>query len=110
MWASHDNPQNAWLAYQDVVNRFINEGPMVISALAAMGEMLTEAGKREALIPVLEEAARRVNRPMDMAQQFAQQSNSYQINAMLIAEYERAGRNQDAQRIRNSMGLGRKNP
>lgn len=105
MWADEGNSEYAWLAYQDVVDRFLNQGPMAVSALLAMGDMLDKEGKRQAIVPVLEKASRSVRRPPDMAQQFSQQSNYYRINLMLADEYQRQGRTQDAQRIRSMTGI-----
>ncbi|MFG0313769.1 MAG: hypothetical protein ACF8LL_06255, partial [Phycisphaerales bacterium] len=104
LWARNDNLEYAWIAYDDVVNKFINEGPMVVSALGAMRQMLQDAGKGSEIIPVLERAARRVRKPGDMSAQFAVQSNYYRIHKMLADAYEEAGRASDARRVRQELG------
>lgn len=104
LWSMNENLEFAWLAYQDVVDKFINEGPMVVTALTAMQFMLSENGKQDMIIPILENAIQRVERPRQMSSQFAVQSNFYRINMQLAEAYERAGRNQDAQRIRRMLG------
>jgi len=104
LWSMNDNQEYAWLAYQDVVDKFINDGPMVVTALAGMQSMLKEAGKDDQIIPILEAAARRVRRPGDMSTQFASQSNFYRINMMLAKAYERANRSVEAQRIKTMLG------
>lgn len=104
LWSANGNLEYAWIAYNDVVNQFINDGPMVVSALGMMEQMLAKEGKRDQIIPVLEQATRRVSKPGDMSTQFARQSNFYQIHAMLAKAYERAGRNADALRIRQQIG------
>ena len=105
MWAEHDNLEYAWIAYNDVVNKFINDGPMVVSALVMMNQMLQDQNKADQIIPYLEDAARRVKQPGNMSSQFARQSNHYRINEMLADAYEKAGRSSDAQRIRTKIGL-----
>lgn len=105
LWSMHDNQEYAWLAYQDVVDKFINDGPMVVTALAGMESMLEAAGKDDQIIPILETATRRVKRPGDMSTQFATQSNYFRIHSMLAKAYEQAGRSGDAQRIRTMLGV-----
>jgi len=87
------------------VNQFINDGPMAVSALSMMSQMLSEQGKSDQIIPVLENAARRVKQPGDMSSQFAVQSNYYKIHKMLSDAYRQAGRSADAQRVRTKIGL-----
>jgi hypothetical protein len=77
---------------------------MVVSALGMMEQMLAKEGKRDQIIPVLEQATRRVSKPGDMSTQFARQSNFYRIHDMLAKAYERAGRSADAQRTRQLIG------
>lgn len=105
LWSANNNLEYAWLAYNDVVGKFINDGPMAVSALAMMSEMLASQGNPGQIIPVLEDAARRVRQPGGMSTQFARQSNHYQIHAMLAEAYENAGRDADAQRVRTKIGL-----
>ncbi|MHA7813612.1 MAG: hypothetical protein ACX94C_09490 [Phycisphaerales bacterium] len=104
LWAENDNLEYAWIAYNDVVNQFINDGPMVVSALGMMEKMLADQGKRNQIIPVLEQATRRVHKPGDMSTQFARQSNYFRIHAMLANAYQRAGRSADSKRIRTQIG------
>ncbi len=105
LWAENENLEYAWLAYDDVVNQFINDGPMAVSALSMMSQMLSEQGKSDQIIPVLENAARRVKQPGDMSSQFAVQSNYYKIHKMLSDAYRQVGRSADAQRVRTKIGL-----
>ncbi len=105
LWSTQDNLEYAWLAYNDVVEKFINDGPMVVTALAGMQSMLEASGKEAQIIPVLEAATRRVNRPSDMSTQFATQSNFFRIHKMLADAYAKAGRSGDARRIRQQLGL-----
>lgn len=105
LWSENDNQEYAWLAYQDVVDKFINDGPMVVTALGGMKSMLDEAGKSDQIIPILEGATRRVERPGDMSTQFATQSNFFRIHMMLATAYQQAGRTGDAQRIKTMLGV-----
>jgi hypothetical protein len=105
LWIQNENLEYAWLAYSDVVDQFINDGPMVVSALDMMSQMLTDRGKGGEIVPYLERAAQRVKQPGDMSSQFARQSNYYRIHEMLAEAYATTGRDADAQRVRTKIGL-----
>ncbi len=105
LWEKNNNPEYAWIAYQDVLDNFLNDGPMVDQALSAMGKMLTKNGKRDAYLPILEETARKVRRPDDMATNFAKQSNYYKVHWRLVKELEYHNRDSDAKRIRDMIHM-----
>jgi hypothetical protein len=104
LWASNDNLDFAWRAYNDVVARYINDGPQVVNALSSMDRLLADNKKGDEMIPILEDAGRRVTRPDDMSTQFAVQSNYYRIHRMLAKAYERAGRRSEAKQVRDMLG------
>lgn len=104
LWASNDNLDYAWRAYNDVVSKFINDGPQVVNALNSMERLLVANKKGDEVIPILESATRRVARPDDMSTQFAVQSNYYRIHEMLAKAYERAGRRSEAAQVREKLG------
>ena len=104
LWAQNDNLEYAWLAYKDVVDQFINEGPMVVSALSGMRELLKASNKDAEIIPILVTATKRVKRPEDMSTQFARQSNYFRIHMMLADAYSKSGQSGEAQRIRRMLG------
>ncbi len=105
LWQSKDNPEYAWLAYNDVITKFINEGPMVNQALSSMGKLLARSGKRDEYLPVLQEAARQVDQPDRMGSQFARQSNYYKINWRLVKELEYHNRMNEASHIRKMIRM-----
>jgi len=94
----------AWRAYDDIVTSHLNDGPMAVAALDAMGTMLERAGRRAEIIPRLERALVRVERPARMAIQFASQSNHHRISVMLAREYRAAGRDADATAVMRALG------
>lgn len=105
LWDKNNNPEYAWLAYQDVLDKFLNEGPMSVLAVEAMGKLLVKNDKRDAYLKLLEDTARKVIRPEDMGTNFATQSNYYQINRLLVLELEHQHRTGDAKRIRNLINM-----
>tara|TARA_R110002072_G_scaffold42064_12_gene118172 strand:- start:124720 stop:126621 length:1902 start_codon:yes stop_codon:yes gene_type:complete len=103
LWEENGKPDMAWTAYQDVLNNFLNDGPMCVNALRAMNNLLRANNKQKDFLPLLETTLRSIQQPDDMAEAFASQSNFYKVSQMLITEYERHKRPQDAQRIRRSI-------
>jgi len=105
LWQSNDNPEYAWIAFNDVIIKFINEGPMVIEALSSMGKLLEQSDKRNNYLPMLLEAARKVDQPGSMGTQFARQSNYYKIHWKLVKEFEYHNQLAEADRIRKMIGM-----
>ena len=95
----------AWRMYEDVSKRYVNNGPMVLDALNLMSQMLEDAGRREEIIPYLQDAARRVQRPPSMGSAFATQSNFYQIQSTLAMELTHAGRREESTAVLRSIGF-----
>ncbi len=95
----------AWRMYEDVSKRYINNGPMVLEALSQMALMLEVAGRRAEIIPYLQDAARRVQRPPAMGSAFASQSNYYQIQSSLAMELSQAGRGEESAAVLRSIGF-----
>ncbi|MDF1808140.1 MAG: hypothetical protein P1U42_00435 [Phycisphaerales bacterium] len=105
LWDNNDNPEYAWIAYQDVLDKFLNEGPMSVLAIQSLGNLLIKNDKRSAYLKLLEDTARKVLRPQDMGTNFAKQSNFYQINRLLVLEMEHHNRDQDAKRLRDMIDM-----
>ncbi|MBL4698586.1 MAG: hypothetical protein JKX70_07115 [Phycisphaerales bacterium] len=105
LWQSNDNPEYAWIAYNDVITNFINEGPMVNQALSSMGKLLIESDKRDDYLTILLDAARRVDTPNQMGSNFARQSNYYKINWRLVKELEYHDQLAQASRIRKLINM-----
>lgn len=95
----------AWWRYEAVSKDLINDGPMVVDALARMQTMLESRGKRSEIIPWLEDAATRVKRPQSMAAAFARQSNYFQIHVLLGMELDAAGRSRESHAVFESIGV-----
>lgn len=105
MWEGAGRRDHAWAAYEDVVTRFLNDGPMSVAALQAMRALLEANGKRGEMLGYLEDAARRVRSPEQAGDQFRTQSNHYRIHAMLAEELVWHGRQREADRVRTRARL-----
>jgi hypothetical protein len=105
LWEKNSKPEMAWIAYQDILDQFLNDGPMSVNALGAMRELLKANDKRPAFLQILQDTARQVNRPDDMGSNFARQSNFYKINRLLVLELEYNRRAQEAVQLRRMINM-----
>lgn len=105
VWERNKRPDLAWAAYEDILKNYINDGPMCVAALRSMRRLLDESGKRAAFLATVQDAARKVKQPGQMAGAFASQSNHYKIHAMLAEELDRAGRSAEAAQVRQRAGI-----
>ncbi len=105
---SAGKPELAWAAYTNIVDNFLNDGPMGVEALRAMERLLESQGKRGAILPYLQAAAQKVKRPRNMSAQFASQSNYYKIQIMYANELRRSGNNAQADQIFRELGVDAK--
>ncbi|MCL4209545.1 MAG: hypothetical protein HRU76_00275 [Phycisphaeraceae bacterium] len=100
MWEKRGEVNRAGDCYLDVIRRYANAGPFVITALAKAEKLLRDSN-RAAEVPALYAAAwQSIQRPEDMAGQFAVQSNWYRVGMLYAGKLEEAGQNQMAAQVR----------
>jgi len=100
MWAKAGDIDAAGQCYLDVIGRYANAGPFVITALRRAEDLLREAGRVSEVVALYEDTWARIRRPEDMAGQFAMQSNWYRVGMGYAAKLEEAGRDADSQQVR----------
>jgi hypothetical protein len=105
LWDRNERPDLSWIAYEEVVKNFLNDGPMCVQALREMRRLLQKNGKADSFLRYVEDAAKRVKAPGTMAGEFQTQSNHYKIHAMLADELDGAGRSGEAAKIREKVGI-----
>jgi hypothetical protein len=104
LWENNDNNEYAWIAYKDVIDQFINEGPMVNEALRSIGKILSRNGKRDAYLGVLQEASKRVLQPKRKTRSY-RYTNYYLVHQRLAKEFEYRGMKTEAQKIRKLINM-----
>lgn len=95
---------NAWIAYDEVLNRFANQGPFIAEALAKQEAMLTAAGKTRDIAPMYERVWARIDRPQASASQFLRGSTWYRVGSMYARALARVGDDPAAARVRGVLG------
>lgn len=105
MWEKEGDYARAWECYQDVIARYPNTSSQAVDAAAACRRLLQRTGKDKALLPMLEAAWKKTQRPSKAGPAFAQQSNWFRLGSQYAEALEEAGRAGDAKRVRSILGL-----
>lgn len=100
-WVAADNPDKAYSAFTLIIDRYANEGRMAIEALARIETLMTKKGmKQDALIPIYENAFRKINKPPVLAPDARRRTSYYIVGSRLADLYDAAGKKSDAERVR----------
>lgn len=99
------NHTEAGKAYYDIIQRFPNDGPFVVTALQRCETLLRDA-RRDAEVPGLyEKAWQRINRPKESAPEFYRQSNWFRVGKLYSQSLNSAGRLADADKVMKQLGV-----
>jgi hypothetical protein len=88
-----------------VVERFVNDGPFVITALERAERVLRETGHADRIVELYASTWRRVDRPGRMAGVFMTQSNWYKIGQLYAAKLREAGDEAKADQIADELRI-----
>jgi len=105
MFESHGDTRNAGRCYQDVIARYANDGPFVLTALTRAENLLKSMGAADRTLALYAQAWSALRRPSEMAPAFARQSNYYRIGIRYARRLAAAGRAREADRIRSRLGI-----
>jgi len=105
MWSKAGDDDRAGRLYLDVIDRFVNSGPFVISALRESERILRERRQGDRLLALYDRAWNAVRRPEgEIHAEFVRGSNWYRIGERYAAILEEAGRGRDAAAVRRRLG------
>lgn len=99
MWERTGKPAEAWKAYQEVVNRYINDSPVVRDALFASERLLRSENKTSEIVPLYANAFRRVKPAGRVAAQFRVATNWYRIGTEYVRVLKEFGRDREAEAV-----------
>lgn len=106
MWEKNKDSNKAGQCYMDVINRYANAGPFVITALAGAEKILQDQQRATDVPTLYESAFKQMKAPTGMAGQFAQQSNWYRVGKLLEQRYAQLGRQAEAQKLNADLAAG----
>jgi hypothetical protein len=89
----------AFDCYMDVINRYANAGPFVISALQAADRLLTALPRPDLALQLYDQTWHNIEQPNEMARQFMKESNWYRVGELYAAKLEDAGQTDKAAQV-----------
>lgn len=104
MWEKHNDVNAAGRCYEDVIERYANSGPFVISALEKAEKALRDSNRAN-MIPLLyEQTWMKINRPKEMAAPFMTQSNWFRVGDLFASKLDEIGETRKADAVRDMIG------
>jgi len=100
LWEKQNNIARAGECYMDVINRFANAGPFVITALSKAEKLLRDSKKDDRIVTLYETTWTKLIRPRDMAGPFMTQSNWYRVGTIYASKLAEAGDKQKADAVK----------
>jgi len=95
----------AYDALHDAGSRYVSQCQEAMRALGACAGVLEKAGKRDAVAPMLGDVAKGLHKPQTTNPMFLRSSAWYTVNVMYAEALDRAGRADEARRVRAMVGL-----
>ncbi len=98
MWEQAGDLANAGQCYEDIIDRFANDGPFVIPALVGASRILQQMNQPDKVIALYEKAWLRTRRPSErIFAGYAQAANWYRVGMLLLDKLQAANRPEAAQ-------------
>ncbi|MEL7471733.1 MAG: hypothetical protein AAGK04_00320 [Planctomycetota bacterium] len=97
-----DDKHRAWMAFRDVIDRYAQDGPFVVSAADACANMLRADGRHDEAADLYYMTWQRVDRPRG-AMAFSRASSWNLLGGRTIQALRMAGRGQDADRVEQQL-------
>lgn len=104
MWENAGNLDRAGVCYEDVILRYANAGHFVVDALHEAERLLRDNGRADLVPTLYANAWSRIDKPQQMAEPFARQSNWSRVGQRYAQTLQQAGRQGDAQNVLRQLG------
>jgi hypothetical protein len=103
MWEQAKQPNKAWDLYNDVIERYPNDGTIVVEALARAERFLMKENKDAAVIELYAKGWGRITKPKEAAGEFTAGSNYVVVGNHYADLLDRAGKPIDAKKVRDAV-------
>jgi hypothetical protein len=91
LWKSQNDDNRAGQCYMEVVERYCNDGPFVLAALAGAEKMLEATNRADKVVTLYQDAWNRTKKPGDWAPDFVAESNWYRIGKIYAERLKTSG-------------------
>ena len=104
-WEEAKSPAKAWDSYNDVLNRFANDGPYVVEASARIEELLRENGKQKEIVPTYKGLWQRLERPSKTRPEAFRQCNWFRVGVYYALALDEAGKASERDAVLRTLEL-----
>ncbi len=108
LWQKQENPQKAGACYIDVIERFPNAGPFVLTALTKAEALIRQTPPKNTVNPrvatLYEQTWARLKKPQGMTGDLVRQSNWYRVGDAYAERLVQADQAQRAAQVRALLG------
>ena len=105
MWELAGDKSKAWDAYQDVIRKFVNEGPYAVSAAGHIEKLLRDNDKADQVPAMYESAYRKAVKPKRGSPEFLRGSNWFQLGYLHAAALMQVGKTREAAAVCAELGI-----
>lgn len=102
LWRESE-PRRAWGYYQDVIERYPNDGQIILEALERAEHQLALENKADQIVELYRGAWSRVAKPKSAASEFTRGSSYVIVGSKYAQLLEQSGRPVDAKKIRDAV-------
>ena len=99
MWEKANNNAKAWDMYQDVINRYANDGQIIVDALRFAERLLVRQSKEGEVVGLYQSGWGRITKPEKMSNEFAAGSTYVSVGKHYAELLDKAGKPADAKRV-----------
>jgi hypothetical protein len=105
LWESQHQADRAGECYMDVVDRYCNNGPFVLDALAGAEKLLRETNRADKVLQLYQQAWARTKQPQGFAPEFVRSSNWFRIGVLYARKLTDAGSDTLALEVETQLGI-----
>lgn len=105
LWTRAGEKAKAWKAYQEIISRFLNEGPFAVDAVARCERLLRDEGKLDEVLKLYQDTFKRAKRPSRAAPEFLRASNWFRLGLAYAQSLAMAGKEPEARKVLAEIGV-----
>ncbi len=105
MWEDAKKPTRAWDLYTECIERYANDGTIILDALRNAERLLERQGKPEQALALYQNGFSRITKPDRMSNEFAAGSMYVAVGRKYADLLERAGKVIDARKVRDAVDV-----
>lgn len=103
LWENAGNPAKAWDLYNECIERYPNDGTIIVDALKRAEQLLNRQGRADQAVSLYQNGWSRISKPEKMSNEFSQNSNYVVVGRRYADLLEGIGKAIDAKKVRDAV-------